>query len=206
MFLCVWRHIQSNMQQQLVTYNGIGGGFYLGHTGGFVRGAQMFNERFIALWSKDNYLDYLEGKVTAEMDTSTQGSNVISSLLGNMSLSSSSSLQGASSPMRSPSSINPDSGSKKKRTTSTLSEKSTTTRSPKLSMASSQISISNSQISTVSNKIPSQNIKFEIDDEDDLGDARIKPADLRKLLAARPDIAEILYSYIKELNIEVSSA
>jgi hypothetical protein len=193
------------MQQQLVTYNGIGGGFYLGHTGGFVRGAQMFNERFIASWSKDSYLDYLEGRVTPGMDPTSQGSNVMSSLLGNMSLSAGSSSPAISSPrspMRSPSSLNPDSGSKKNRHLSTSTKASSASRSPKNSMLSTSGSTAQSASAM---KSSGKNIKFHIDDEDDVGDARIKPAELRKLLSTRPDIAEILYSYIKELNIDDTS-
>lgn len=41
MFLSIWRHIHSTMQEQLVSYKGSTTGTNYGHSGGFLRGSQV---------------------------------------------------------------------------------------------------------------------------------------------------------------------
>ena len=61
LFLYMWRHLQASLREQMQTENHQGS--LSSYKGGLVRGAQLLNERFLAMWSKDNYRDYLQVRV-----------------------------------------------------------------------------------------------------------------------------------------------
>ena len=67
LFLYIWRHIQTNIRDQMNGENNAGN---LGsYKGGLVRAAQVLNEKFISMWAKDDYKDYLESSVNANSQT-----------------------------------------------------------------------------------------------------------------------------------------
>jgi hypothetical protein len=74
LFLYMWRQIQSSISQSV---SGNLSSSRSTHKGGLLRGAQVFNERFIAMWQEDEYKDYLFPK-EAERE---EGRDVLSKLI-----------------------------------------------------------------------------------------------------------------------------
>lgn len=68
-----------------------------------------------------------------------------------------------------------------------------------LSSASISADASTPPVATTSKKAP--NVVINIDESDEFGDDRIKPAMLRKLLIAKPELALLLYNCVKEEGI-----
>lgn len=58
--LYIWRHIQASIREQMHGENNTGD--LSSYKGGLIRGAQLLNERFLSMWAKDNYQDYLLGE------------------------------------------------------------------------------------------------------------------------------------------------
>ena len=58
LFLYMWRHIQSSIREQMQSGEAQAGDLSA-YKGGLIRGAQLLNERFLTMWAKDGYKDYL---------------------------------------------------------------------------------------------------------------------------------------------------
>lgn len=59
LFLSIWRHQQSSVQDQMCGYGTMQGGGFNTYKGSLLRGTQLLNDRFVAAWTKDEYRDYL---------------------------------------------------------------------------------------------------------------------------------------------------
>jgi hypothetical protein len=59
MFLSIWRHIQSSVQDHMNGYGTLGGGGFNTYKGALLRGTQILNDKFVSAWTKDDYRDYL---------------------------------------------------------------------------------------------------------------------------------------------------
>jgi len=79
LLLYMWRQIQSSIAESV---NGNLSSSRSTHKGGLLRGAQLFNERFIAMWQEDGYKDYLFPK-SAEKE---EGRDVLSKLISGEAL------------------------------------------------------------------------------------------------------------------------
>ncbi len=62
LFLFMWRHIQVSVGDQMKK-DAVGLSTAKGE---LIRGAQLLNGRFIALWAKDNYRDYTDGRTSIQ--------------------------------------------------------------------------------------------------------------------------------------------
>mmetsp|Transcript_6826 Transcript_6826/g.6130 ORF Transcript_6826/g.6130 Transcript_6826/m.6130 type:complete len:441 (+) Transcript_6826:27-1349(+) len=162
MFLNIWRHLQNTVKDQTAVYGTVIGGGFSNSKGGLQKGAQILNDKFVALWGKDNHIDYLEKKtvprfIAAATDpTNERSTNVINTLLGKLS-------------------VNNKNPSNKLQNTTNKSK--------------------------IDNNYTGQSFILDIEEFDDMGDPRIKPLELKRLLQRRPDIAMILYDCIKEEGI-----
>eukprot|EP01031_Cornospumella_fuschlensis_P033828 gene33828-40929_t len=73
LFLSIWRHVQSSVQELMSGYGQLHGGGFNTYKGALLRGTQLLNDKFVAAWTKDEYRDYLApliqpgagGKVTS---------------------------------------------------------------------------------------------------------------------------------------------
>ncbi len=63
LFLFIWRHIQSNVTDHVTGYGTLQGGGFNTYKGALLRGSQLLNDKFVAAWTKDDYVDYLEPAV-----------------------------------------------------------------------------------------------------------------------------------------------
>lgn len=66
LFLFMWRHIQVSVGDQMKK-DAVGLSTAKGE---LIRGAQLLNGRFIALWAKDNYRDYTDGRSSRNLEES----------------------------------------------------------------------------------------------------------------------------------------
>ena len=157
LFLYMWRHIQSSMREQMQGDNGTGS--LSSYKGGLVRGAQLLNERFLSMWAKDSYRDYL--KPISEQDSSFvtggQGNKIQGSALLN-------SLTAAASIDRTDTDDDDD----------------------------------DDDNNTTGNKITHREVIIDIHDDDDLGDDRLDPVQMRHLLHKDPELANLLYDIAEE--------
>lgn len=127
------------------------------------------------------------------------GAATMNSLLSQLSLSSTPS--SPRSPLRSPSSqLNPDHNKKKKLLSPNAIPALQRTRKLEKSTTPTRVV---KGIHEDKQRIQRRFV-FDIEDDDHVGDDRINAADLRKLLKSRPDIADMLYGFIKELGLEDS--
>eukprot|EP01035_Chromulina_nebulosa_P018836 gene18836-24621_t len=161
MFLNIWRHLQNTVKDQTALYGTVIGGGFSNSKGGLQKGAQILNDKFVALWGKDNHIDYLEKKIVprfiaaATDPTNERSTNVINTLLGKLSVNN---------------------------------------KNP-----SNNLITSNKD--SKGDNYAGQSFILDIEEFDDMGDPRIKPLELKRLLQRRPDIAMILYDCIKEEGI-----
>jgi hypothetical protein len=81
LLLFMWRQIQSSISQSV---SGNLSSSRSTHKGGLLRGAQMFNERFISMWQEDGYKDYLFPK----SESQAEGRDVLSRLISGETLQS----------------------------------------------------------------------------------------------------------------------
>jgi len=85
LFLYMWRHIQTSIREVMQGSNNTGD--LSTYKGGLIRGAQLLNERFLAMWAKDGYKDYLQAdkKEHKSIGKFVAGANAVgSSLFGHL--------------------------------------------------------------------------------------------------------------------------
>jgi len=85
LFLYVWRHIQTSIQEAMHGGNNDGG--LSSYKGGLIRGAQLLNGRFLSMWAKDGYKNYLQTEKKAHKSISkfmsgVDGSSFLDHLAG----------------------------------------------------------------------------------------------------------------------------
>ncbi len=73
MLLYMWRHIQASIREQMQGENN--NGDLSSYKGGLIRGTQLLNERFLSMWAKDNYRDYLNSNTGTQSSFMSSGAN-----------------------------------------------------------------------------------------------------------------------------------
>jgi hypothetical protein len=226
MFLYIWRFIQSSIQDEISGIGTVNRGGFNTYKGGLVRGSQILNERFISAWTKDGYRDYLEDPVS-KFDVivllipllmygfalmvlqmapgKANANNMKSSVL----LESNRILPG--SVMERTLALTLDDASESGAADNSLfmlplsPARGRSSSNPTQPLASS-LSVPNNNQSESKPQSRQSQVVLNINDHEQLGDDRIKPAQLRQLLNMRPDIAMLLKECIDDEGLaELSS-
>lgn len=74
LFLSIWRHLQNSAVENMHGYGTLHGGGFNNYKGGLIRGCQTLNEKFVAMWTREGYRDYLEPQ-NAHLQLSVSGNN-----------------------------------------------------------------------------------------------------------------------------------
>jgi hypothetical protein len=172
--LYMWRQIQTSINKEVTS---LVSSSRASHKGGLLRGAQLFNERFIAMWQQDGYKDYL----LPEKEKTEEGRDVLTRLLDGGG-----GLDG----------FLPKPPTPKKKAH----------ESKKVGMRNSNDSDRSGIPFQKARHGGGSSINSFIDLEDDdaskLGDLGISPEKLRELLIRRPDLAEMLQRNLVDAGLE----
>lgn len=223
MFLGIWKHIQSTIRDHVSGYGTLLGGGFNSYKGGLLRGAQILNERFIAAWSRDGFRDYLDtnfqrpdniASSSLPMSSSMKKDNANAKVGNDNEEDECKGSQPSSPPIETTGNNtaasanavdqlegindgNDDVDYITKLLNNSNTSLSTSMNSNMKTRSISSTSAGRRRRKASANDIASK-INLDIEDDDDLGDERIKAADLRRLLLLRPDLAIILHDCIEE--------
>ena len=138
------------------------------YKGGLVRGAQLLNERFLSMWAKDNYQDYLKNSTLVEHEQ-----NFITGSSHAVSNNNNRSSNGGSTLLE-----------------SMVNSSDETDRNSDDEEDEEEDDKRQQQ--------QQRQVIVDIHDDDDLGDDRIRPILLRKLLQTNLNLANLLYDCAEE--------
>lgn len=81
LFLSIWRHVQSSVQELMSGYGQLHGGGFNTYKGALLRGTQLLNDKFVAAWTKDEYRDYLAPLIQVSTSSSSAGRNAVTDVV-----------------------------------------------------------------------------------------------------------------------------
>jgi hypothetical protein len=180
LFLYIWRHVLCNIQDQSSGKGNISNSNF---KAGLLRGSQRLNEKFLSMWARDGHRDYLDPPAPAVPSHTSMISNMLSHP-GTVNAEDNNNNSDAASGAHNPMTANRNNSSVSKQHSS-------------LSGTAQRYLID----IDVGNQFQRDSSKSQGNGES-LGDDRISPAQLKRLLQLRPDITKLLSDCIIENNIK----